>query len=86
MRAYINDKRKIVYLVTNSPADACHLGFYFARNFPKLVNDEDWHIYCAKSFTNLDKFRDAGEVLSAYGLSRILSWCDHSCTHHKAVE
>ncbi len=85
MRAYINDKRKSVYLVTNSPADACHLGFYFALNFPKLV-DEGWHIYCAKSFPSLYKLRDAGEVSSAYELSRILSYCDHSCTYHKAVE
>ncbi len=85
MKAYINDSTKSVYVVTDNPTDACHLGFYFARNFPDLLN-EGWKIYCVRDFTKIGKFRDVVEVSSAYGLSRVIQACTHYCPQHKAVE
>ena len=85
MKAYINDSRKIVHIVTDNPTDACHLGFYFVRNFRELV-DEGWIVYCVKSFVGRDKHREVDEVVSAYQLAEAIRICTHSCFRHKVME
>lgn len=88
MRAFINDRDKVAYCITEEVATACRVGLWFGRDYPDL---RAWVVRCLDSELKLHPLShyreaDADGPLSLARIIRRGPECPHVCPRHPRVD